>query len=202
MATSEKAKEVTSCTGVPSSAASWECMHTYLPTYMHVWSCPCELLVCSAEGPGSAEGLKEGDTIVTNHPVAAGGSHLPDITVITPVWEDGQVVFFVASRGHHADVGGISPGSIPPHSKTLIEEGAIITSFKLVRDGVFQVLLPASPLSPCVPAVQMFRVSDSGKTTGCLGDKKSHSHRNEMHHVSYHRVSCQSVAKYLHWTTR
>jgi 5-oxoprolinase (ATP-hydrolysing) len=78
---------------------------------------------------------------VTNHPVAAGGSHLPDITVITPVWQAGQVVFFVASRGHHADVGGISPGSMPPHSKTLIEEGAMIVSFKLVRDGVFQVSL-------------------------------------------------------------
>jgi 5-oxoprolinase (ATP-hydrolysing) len=81
---------------------------------------------------------------VTNHPVAAGGSHLPDITVITPVWDSRKIVFFVAYRGHHADVGGISPGSIPPHSKTLIEEGAIITSFKLVRDGIFQVSLHIS----------------------------------------------------------
>lgn len=80
--------------------------------------------------------------MVTNHPVAAGGSHLPDITVITPVWEVGRIVFFVASRGHHADVGGISPGSMPPHSKSLAEEGATIISFKLVRDGVFQVHLP------------------------------------------------------------
>jgi 5-oxoprolinase (ATP-hydrolysing) len=97
------------------------------------------VLVPCAEGPGSEEGLQEGDTIVTNHPVAAGGSHLPDITVITPVWEAGSIVFFVASRGHHADVGGISPGSMPPHSKSLVEEGAIITSYKLVKDGVFQV---------------------------------------------------------------
>lgn len=94
------------------------------------------------DGLGSPQGLNEGDTLVTNHPVAAGGSHLPDITVITPVWDKSKIVFFVASRGHHADVGGISPGSIPPHSKTLIEEGAIITSYKLVKDGLFQVRRP------------------------------------------------------------
>jgi N-methylhydantoinase B/oxoprolinase/acetone carboxylase alpha subunit len=92
-----------------------------------------------ADGPGKAEGLQEGDSLVTNHPVAAGGSHLPDITVITPVWDSGNIVFFVASRGHHADVGGTSPGSMPPHSKTLVEEGAMITSFKLVSHGQFQV---------------------------------------------------------------
>ncbi|KAG0179024.1 hypothetical protein DFQ28_003589 [Apophysomyces sp. BC1034] len=75
--------------------------------------------------------LKEGDVIMTNHP-AVGGSHLPDITIITPVFDHGKIVFFVASRGHHADIGGISPGSMPPHSK---EEGAAIKSFKIVADG-------------------------------------------------------------------
>ena len=78
--------------------------------------------------------LREGDVLVTNHPIA-GGSHLPDITVITPVFSQGNIAFFVASRGHHADIGGISPGSMPPHSKELCEEGAAIVSFKLVRDG-------------------------------------------------------------------
>lgn len=53
--------------------------------------------------------------LVSNHPQLAGGSHLPDITVITPVFDEGKIVFFVASRGHHADVGGITPGSMPPH---------------------------------------------------------------------------------------
>jgi len=81
--------------------------------------------------------LKPGDVLVSNHP-SAGGSHLPDITVITPVFRKGQIVFWVASRGHHADVGGISPGSMPPDSRRLEEEGACITSFKLVEDGVFQ----------------------------------------------------------------
>ncbi len=81
--------------------------------------------------------IQPGDVWVTNHPIA-GGSHLPDITVITPVLKDGQPIFFVASRGHHADVGGISPGSMPPFSRTLEEEGVCILSFKLVENGEFQ----------------------------------------------------------------
>ncbi|KAI9020814.1 Hydantoinase B/oxoprolinase-domain-containing protein [Phycomyces nitens] len=80
--------------------------------------------------------LQEGDVIMTNHP-AAGGSHLPDITIITPVFDRGKIVFFVASRGHHADIGGISPGSMPPHSKELYQEGAAIKSFKIVSNGKF-----------------------------------------------------------------
>ncbi|KFV64783.1 5-oxoprolinase, partial [Dryobates pubescens] len=85
------------------------------------------------------EDLHEGDVILSNHP-CAGGSHLPDLTVITPVFWPGvpKPVFFVASRGHHADIGGITPGSMPPHSKALCEEGAVFVSFKLVKDGVFQ----------------------------------------------------------------
>ncbi|KAI8094826.1 Hydantoinase B/oxoprolinase-domain-containing protein [Gilbertella persicaria] len=80
--------------------------------------------------------LSEGDVIMTNHP-QAGGSHLPDITIITPVFDQGKIVFFVASRGHHADIGGISPGSMPPHSKELYQEGAAIKSFKIVSNGQF-----------------------------------------------------------------
>ncbi|KAK4776422.1 hypothetical protein SAY86_005110 [Trapa natans] len=83
------------------------------------------------------ENLVEGDVLVTNHP-CSGGSHLPDITVITPVFDYGKIVFFVASRGHHADIGGITPGSMPPFSKFIWEEGAAIKSFKLVEKGVFQ----------------------------------------------------------------
>ncbi|MEA3332276.1 MAG: hydantoinase B/oxoprolinase family protein [Pseudomonadota bacterium] len=79
----------------------------------------------------------EGDVLVSNHP-AAGGSHLPDITVITPVLKDGKAIFFVASRGHHADVGGISPGSMPPFSRSLEDEGVAIRSFKLVAGEIFQ----------------------------------------------------------------
>ncbi len=74
---------------------------------------------------------------MTNHP-HAGGSHLSDITVITPVYLDhNKPIFYLASRGHHSDIGGISPGSMPPFSKYLSEEGAAIKSFKLVRNGKF-----------------------------------------------------------------
>ncbi|CAI9761646.1 unnamed protein product [Fraxinus pennsylvanica] len=83
------------------------------------------------------DNLNEGDVLVTNHP-SAGGSHLPDITVITPVFNKGNLVFFVASRGHHAEIGGITPGSMPPFSKSIWEEGAAIKAFKLVEKGHFQ----------------------------------------------------------------
>ncbi|KAI9511991.1 cytoplasmic protein [Russula earlei] len=84
------------------------------------------------------EGLKEGDVLMTNSP-HAGGSHLPDITVISPVFhsESKNIIFFTASRGHHADIGGILPGSMPPTSVNIFEEGAEIVSFKLVKEGVF-----------------------------------------------------------------
>jgi len=80
--------------------------------------------------------LKEGDVLLTNHPIA-GGSHLPDITIVTPVWQNGKAIFYIASRGHHADIGGISPGSMPPFSRELKEEGACIKTFKLVENGFF-----------------------------------------------------------------
>ena len=108
------------------------------------WPPPVVKYICAAEGEGKDEGLHEGDTLVTNHPVAAGGSHLPDITVVTPVFQDGEIIFFVASRGHHADVGGISPGSMPPNSQRLVEEGAMIVTFKLVKQGQFQVCFAES----------------------------------------------------------
>lgn len=80
---------------------------------------------------------KEGEVLLSNHP-EAGGTHLPDITVITPVYFQGKVVFYVASRGHHADIGGATPGSMPPFSTKLSEEGLAIRSMRLVVDNVFQ----------------------------------------------------------------
>jgi 5-oxoprolinase (ATP-hydrolysing) len=66
-------------------------------------------------------------------------SHLPDITIITPVFDkrSKDIIFFTASRGHHADIGGILPGSMPPTSVNIFEEGAEILSFKIVNDGIF-----------------------------------------------------------------
>ena len=81
--------------------------------------------------------LNDGDVIVTNHP-CSGGSHLPDITVVTPVFFKGnKLEFLVASRGHHADVGGATPGSMPPFSTKLSEEGVAIDSFKILKKGVY-----------------------------------------------------------------
>ncbi len=69
-----------------------------------------------------------------------GGTHLPDVTVITPVFDDAgrDILFFVGSRGHHADIGGITPGSTPPVSRTLEEEGVVIDDFLLVDGGHFR----------------------------------------------------------------
>ncbi|GAA5982313.1 hypothetical protein JCM5350_006140 [Sporobolomyces pararoseus] len=88
------------------------------------------------ENAESGNGIVEGDVLLSNSPTA-GGSHLPDITVITPVFSKGEIVFFTASRGHHADVGGISPGSMSPLATTIFQEGARIESFKIVRKGVY-----------------------------------------------------------------
>ena len=80
--------------------------------------------------------LKKGDVLVSNHPMF-GGTHLPDITVITPAFSGDEIVFYVASRAHHADIGGILPGSMPPHSRELFQEGAHIKTEKLVSEGHF-----------------------------------------------------------------
>lgn len=80
--------------------------------------------------------LKRGDVLVSNHPMF-GGTHLPDITCITPAFSGDNIIFYVASRAHHADIGGILPGSMPPASKELYQEGAAIKSEKLVSEGHF-----------------------------------------------------------------
>ncbi|KAL4820381.1 Hydantoinase B/oxoprolinase-domain-containing protein [Aspergillus spinulosporus] len=83
--------------------------------------------------------LKDGDVLVANHP-SCGGTHLPDITVITPVFDKpggSEIMFYVASRGHHADIGGILPGSMPPKSTELWQEGAAIEGDKVVSNGKF-----------------------------------------------------------------
>ena len=94
--------------------------------------------------------MRSGDVYVLNDPYH-GGTHLPDVTVVTPVFLDGAAAnFFVASRGHHADIGGITPGSMPPFSRHIREEGVLIDNFKLVDAGVLheqgiRALLSAGP---------------------------------------------------------
>jgi 5-oxoprolinase (ATP-hydrolysing) len=80
--------------------------------------------------------MKPGNVYVLNAPYN-GGTHLPDVTVITPVFDEAgrEILFYVGSRGHHADIGGITPGSMPPDSKTVEEEGVLIDNFLLVAEG-------------------------------------------------------------------
>ncbi len=98
--------------------------------------------------------MKPGDSYMLNAPFN-GGTHLPDVTVVTPVFnvEGTEILFFVGSRGHHADIGGRTPGSAPPDSKHIEEEGVVIDNFKLVEEGSFRetetrALLASGPY-PC-----------------------------------------------------
>ncbi|KAI1270287.1 hydantoinase B/oxoprolinase [Xylariaceae sp. FL1019] len=82
--------------------------------------------------------LKKGDVIISNHP-SYGGTHLPDITLLMPAFDakGEKILFYAASRAHHADIGGITAGSMPPHSRELFQEGAAIKSEKIVSEGKF-----------------------------------------------------------------
>ncbi|WP_420797719.1 hydantoinase B/oxoprolinase family protein [Ectothiorhodospira variabilis] len=80
--------------------------------------------------------MRPGDVFMLNNPYQ-GGTHLPDITVVTPVFDDAgdEIIFHVASRAHHADVGGLTPGSMPPHSRHIDEEGVLITNVQVLDAG-------------------------------------------------------------------
>lgn len=107
-----------------------------------------------------ASKFKPGDVLVSNHP-SAGGTHLPDITVITPAFHEGKIIFYVAARAHHADIGGMEPGSMPPTSKQLWQEGARFYSELLVKEGVFQEDMVIKHL-----------VKDPAQYEGCTGTRK------------------------------
>ena len=110
--------------------------------------------------------MRPGDVYCSNAPYN-GGTHLPDVTVITPVFGDSgkneendpRILFFVASRGHHTDIGGLTPGSMPPGSRTILEEGILIDDFRLVRAGrcdeagpsSVRALLRGGPWPACAP---------------------------------------------------
>jgi 5-oxoprolinase (ATP-hydrolysing) len=99
---------------------------------VHLGSMSDSIRSVKARNPG----MRRGDVFMLNDPYH-GGTHLPDITVVTPVFLDRErPSFFVASRGHHADIGGITPGSMPPFSTDIAQEGVLIDNFKLVRKGV------------------------------------------------------------------
>ncbi|KAF2023985.1 hypothetical protein EK21DRAFT_104979 [Setomelanomma holmii] len=114
--------------------------------------------------------LRPGDVIVVNHPIS-GGTHLPDMTCITPVFDDAgkTIIFYTASRGHHQEIGGILPGSMPAGSVELHEEGAMIVSEYLVRDGVFDEELVTKVL-----------LHDPAQYPGCSGNRKLADNINDL----------------------
>ncbi|WP_324369119.1 hydantoinase B/oxoprolinase family protein [Amaricoccus sp.] len=102
---------------------------------VHLGSMGASVKAIVAQNPGMAPG----DVFALNAPYN-GGTHLPDITVVAPVWDDAgeTVLFFTAARGHHTDVGGLTPGSMPPDSRTIHDEGAYIDNWTLVEAGRFR----------------------------------------------------------------
>ncbi|NEX60580.1 hydantoinase B/oxoprolinase family protein [Noviherbaspirillum galbum] len=102
----------------------------------------------------NAATMRPGDVFMLNDPYH-GGTHLPDVTVITPAFDasGSKVLFYVGSRGHHADIGGITPGSMPADSKVVEEEGVLINNFQLVKAGRFleeeTIALLSSGKHPC-----------------------------------------------------
>ncbi|MEG4630577.1 hydantoinase B/oxoprolinase family protein [Microcoleus sp. AR_TQ3_B6] len=106
----------------------------HIPVHLGSMSESVEALILAQ---GNA--IQPGNVYVSNNPYN-GGTHLPDITVITPVFarDSSLPLFYVASRGHHADIGGITPGSMPPNSTTLTEEGVLLDNFLLVSEGNFR----------------------------------------------------------------
>ncbi|MEG4491346.1 hydantoinase B/oxoprolinase family protein [Microcoleus sp. D3_18_C4] len=106
----------------------------HIPVHLGSMSESVEALILAQ---GNA--IQPGDVYVSNNPYN-GGTHLPDITVITPVFDGDSSLplFYVASRGHHADIGGITPGSMPPNSTTVTEEGVLLDNLLLVSEGNFR----------------------------------------------------------------
>ncbi|MBT7357223.1 MAG: 5-oxoprolinase [Rhodospirillaceae bacterium] len=105
----------------------------HVPVHLGSMGTSVRAIIAKREGT-----MAHGDVYMLNNPYD-GGTHLPDITLITPVFDatGNEVIFFVACRAHHADIGGITPGSMPPHSTSIVEEGVLIDNFHLVKDGVF-----------------------------------------------------------------
>lgn len=94
--------------------------------------------------------MRPGDVFMQNAPYN-GGTHLPDVTVISPCWDEAgrEILFFVGSRGHHADIGGRTPGSSPPDSRHIEEEGVVIDNFLLVEQGMFREAATRQLLGSC-----------------------------------------------------
>ncbi|HVI92092.1 MAG TPA: hydantoinase B/oxoprolinase family protein, partial [Dongiaceae bacterium] len=111
----------------------------HMPVHLGSMGESVESIIRGNQAADGRTTMKPGDVYVLNAPYN-GGTHLPDVTVVTPVFaDDGKaILFYVASRGHHADIGGTTPGSMPPDSRIVEEEGVLIDNFKLVDQGRFR----------------------------------------------------------------
>lgn len=110
----------------------------HMPVHLGSMGESVQAVLRERAGGKDGRGIRRGDAYVLNAPYA-GGTHLPDITVVMPVFvgDGDQPDFYVAARGHHADVGGIAPGSMPPNSCTIGEEGVLLENVLLVDEGRF-----------------------------------------------------------------
>ena len=115
------------------SCALLDCRGTLVMSAPHIPVHLGALGVC-VRSATAAHALAPGDMLVTNHP-AFGGSHLPDITVISPIYTGDRLIGYVANRAHHAEIGGITPGSMPADATRLIQEGTVIPPTYLFRSG-------------------------------------------------------------------
>ncbi|CAI6899467.1 ANL_collapsed_G0053340.mRNA.1.CDS.1 [Saccharomyces cerevisiae] len=132
--------------------------------------------------------LRPGDVLVSNHP-DIGGTHLPDITVISPAFSEqsGEIIFYVASRAHHADIGGILPGSVPPNSKELYEEGATIFSELIVKRGTFSRRTNLQTL-----------LEEPAKYTGCSGSRRISDNISDLKaQIAANNKGIQLIAKLM-----
>lgn len=116
------------------------------------------------------DSLKPGDVLVSNHPIA-GGTHLPDITVITPVFDTNtnELIFYTASRGHHRDIGGFQGISGNANATELYQEGASIVSFKLVSDGHFD-----------EDGIRKILVEEPGQYPNCVGTSSLYDNLSDL----------------------
>ena len=110
----------------------------HMPVHLGSMSETIKSVISQNSRPGDLQpsGMSPGDVFVLNAPYN-GGTHLPDITVVKPVFDGDGIIFYVASRGHHADIGGMTPGSAPADSTSVEQEGVLLDGEKLVQNGVF-----------------------------------------------------------------
>ena len=108
----------------------------HIPVHLGAMGECIRCLIADVESETEGRPMRPGDVFVTNDPYR-GGSHLPDVTVITPVFDEagGSVLFFAASRAHHAEIGGVAPGSMPAESRSLADEGVVIRRLRLSPDA-------------------------------------------------------------------